>query len=77
MTRLEEIAARLAEIRKAAETAEGEALTALENEVKELTEERSRLEQEAQRRSALLRSIAQGAVGEPVPAASGGIPKTE
>ena len=77
MTRLEEIAARLAEIRKAAETAEGEALTALENEVKTLTEERTRLTQEAERRAALLGSIAQGAVGEPVPAEGGGIPKTE
>ncbi len=77
MTRLEEIAARLAAIRTAAETAEGEALTALENEVKTLTEERTRLTQEAERRAALLGSIAQGAVGEPVPAAGGGIPKTE
>lgn len=61
MNRLEEIQARLAAIATEIETATGEALTALETEVANLTEERNSIEAENTRRQQLRSNIAAGA----------------
>ncbi len=60
--RIEEINTRLAAIAGEIDGATGEALTALENEVNELTEERNRIEAEAQTRQQLRDNIAAGVV---------------
>lgn len=62
MTRIEEIAARLAEIATEIDSAEGDTLSALEREVQELTEERTRLENEESTRQALRNQVATGAI---------------
>lgn len=61
MNRLEEIQARLAAIATEIETATGDALTALETEVANLTEERNSIEAENTRRQQLRSNIAAGA----------------
>lgn len=58
--RIEEILARLAAINTELETATGEALTALETEARNLTEELNGLRGEAQRRQQLRASVAAG-----------------
>lgn len=58
--RIDEINARLAAIASEVETASGEALTALENEVAELTAERSQIMNDVQARQKLRASIAAG-----------------
>lgn len=75
--KLSEIIARLAAIRTLAETATGEELDKLEQEAKELNEQRSRLEAEAERRKAILSSIAVGKEGDTVAPSDGGVPQTE
>lgn len=60
--RIDEINARLAEIQGEIDTASGEALTALENEVEALTAERQQLADEAQTRQQLRSNIAAGLV---------------
>ena len=67
MNRIEEINTRLSAISAELDTATGEALTALENEIKTLTEERSRLMTELQTRQQLRSRVAAGIVGTPVP----------
>lgn len=59
--RIDEIQARLAAINKEIETAEGEALTALEAEARSLLDELAGLKQAAQARQALREQIAAGA----------------
>ena len=66
MDRISEIQARLAEINTLIDTAEGEALTALETESRSLLDELQSLKQTAQSRQALRQQIAQGA-GNPMP----------
>ena len=58
--RIEEIMARLAEINTELETATGDALTALETEARNLTEELNGLRGETQRRQQLRASVAAG-----------------
>lgn len=58
MNRIDEINARLAAIAQESETAEGEALTALERETQDLMAERETLEKNIQARQALRSSIA-------------------
>lgn len=65
MDRITEINARLSAIATELETATGDALTALENEVNALTEERSSIEAEATRRQQLRSQVASGAIGIP------------
>ena len=60
--RIDEINARLAEIQGEIDTASGEALTALENEVEALTAERQQIADEAQARQQLRSNIAAGLV---------------
>lgn len=60
--RIDEINARLAEIQGEIDTASGEALTALENEVEALTAERQKIADEAQSRQQLRSNIAAGLV---------------
>ena len=60
--RLEEIQTRLAAIATECETAEGDALTALEQEAEQLTAERQRIKDEAQTRKQLRANIAAGLV---------------
>ena len=60
--RIEEINTRLAAIAQEVETATGEALTALETEVAELTAERQQILDEAQTRQQLRSNIAEGIV---------------
>ena len=60
--RIDEINTRLAAIQTELETAEGEALTALENEASDLIAERTRLQTEAQTRQQLRANIAAGLV---------------
>ncbi len=60
MNRIAEIAARLAEINTAIDTATGDALTALETEVNALTAERTAIEAEARSRQELRGRIAAG-----------------
>lgn len=60
--RIDEINARMAEIATELETATGEALTALENEVQNLTAERNQIAEEAQTRQQLRSNIAAGTV---------------
>ena len=60
---IEQINARMAEIQTELETAEGDALTALEKEVETLTEQRNRITNEVQTRQQLRASIAQGLRG--------------
>lgn len=62
MTRIDEINARLASIGEEIDNAEGEALTELENEVAQLTEERSRIMNDIQARKNLRSAIASGQV---------------
>ena len=76
MTRIEEIDLRLKEIRKAADTANPEELSALEAEAQQLMQERAQLAEAAQRRSALLSRIAQG-IGTAIPPENGGAPLIE
>nr|DAE34908.1 MAG TPA: major capsid protein [Caudoviricetes sp.] len=64
--RLKEIAARMAAINTELDTASGEALTALENEVNTLTEERTGLLAELERRKQLRQKVASGVVGTPM-----------
>ena len=66
--RIAEIQARLAAINTELDTAEGDALTALENESRTLLEELTGIQQTAQARQQLRAQIAAGA-GNPVPAA--------
>lgn len=66
MDRIAEIQARLAEINTLIDTAEGEALTALETESRSLLDELNTLQQTAQSRQQLRQQIAQGA-GNPMP----------
>jgi HK97 family phage major capsid protein len=65
MDRISEIQARLAAINTELDTAEGEALTALETEARTLTEELNGLRNEEQRRQQVRSQIAAGA-GNPV-----------
>lgn len=74
---LKEIEARLAEIRKAAETASADELTALEAEAQQLMQERSAQLDAAQKRTKLLNDIAQGTAGAVVPPSDGGVPVPE
>ena len=60
--RIDEINARLAEIQGEIDTASGEALTALENEVEALTAERQQIMDEVQTRQQLRTNIAAGLV---------------
>lgn len=60
--RLKEILSRLKEINDAIETADGEALTALEQEARELLEERQKIEEEIAKRKKLREDIAGGAI---------------
>ena len=69
MNRLNEIAARLAAIATEIDTATGDALVALEQEVTSLSEERASLEAEVSRRQQLRNQIANGQIGTPAPAA--------
>ena len=64
--RLKEIAARMAAINTELDTATGEALTALENEVNTLTEERTGLLAELEQRKQLRKKVASGTVGTPI-----------
>lgn len=66
MDRITEIQARLAEINTLLDTAEGDALTALETESRSLLDELNGLQQTAQARQQLRQQIAQGA-GNPMP----------
>jgi HK97 family phage major capsid protein len=61
--RIDEINTRLAAIQTELETAEGDALTALENEANDLIAERSRIQNEVQTRQQLRANIAAGLVG--------------
>jgi HK97 family phage major capsid protein len=61
--RIDEINTRLAAIQTELETAEGEALTALEQETNDLIAERSRLQNEIQTRQELRGRVAAGLVG--------------
>lgn len=74
MTRIEEINARLAAIANEIEGAQGEALTALENEVAQLTNERTQIMNDIQVRQQLRAAIASGQVTGTViePAGDGG-----
>lgn len=65
--RIDEINERLAAIEGELETAEGDNLTELENEVNELTEERNVILAEAETREQLRHSIAAGKKGTPMP----------
>lgn len=65
---ISDIQARLAAINNEIDTAEGEALTALENESRSLLEQMNTLQQAAQARQQLRQQIAAGA-GTPAPAA--------
>lgn len=60
--RIDEINTRLAAIQTEIETASGEALTALENEVANLTEERSRIMADVQKRQQMRANIAAGLI---------------
>ena len=62
MARIDEINARLAAIDGEIDAAEGEALTNLENEVAQLTAERTQITNEIQARQQLRASIAAGNV---------------
>ena len=62
MERIDEINTRLSAISAEIDAASGEQLTALENEVAELTAERSRIQEEAQTRQQLRANIAAGLV---------------
>ena len=65
--RIDEINTRLAAIQNEIDSAEGEALTALEQEVEQLTAERQQIQTEAQTRQQLRANIAAGLVtGEPI-----------
>lgn len=64
--RLEEINTRLAAIASEIESASGEALTALENEVTTLTAERQQILNEIQTRQQLRGQIAAGNIGAPI-----------
>ena len=66
MDRIAEIQARLAEINTQIDTAEGDALTALETESRNLLDELNGLQQTAQARQQLRQQIAAGA-GNPMP----------
>ncbi|MBE6976226.1 MAG: phage major capsid protein [Ruminococcaceae bacterium] len=61
--RIDEINTRLAEIQTELETAEGDALTALEQETNNLIAERTRIQSEVQTRQQLRANIAVGLVG--------------
>ena len=61
--RIDEINTRLAEIRGLIDTATGEELTALEQEVETLTAERQQIENDAQTRQQLRERVAAGVVG--------------
>ena len=74
--RIQEILARLAAINTEIETAEGEVLTALEEESRTLLAELNTLQQEARTRQQLRASIAAGA-GTPVPVAPQQQPSAE
>jgi HK97 family phage major capsid protein len=65
MERIDEINTRLAAIQNELETAEGEALTDLENEASGLIEERTRIQNEVQTRQQLRTKVAAGLVGTP------------
>lgn len=69
MNRLNEIAARLAAIATEIDTATGDALVALEQEVTALSEERASIEAENTRRQQLRQQVAAGSIGVPAPAA--------
>ena len=62
MARIDDINARLAAIGGEIDSAEGEALTALENEVEQLTNERSQIMNDIQARQKLRSAIASGQV---------------
>lgn len=65
--RIDEINTRLAAIQNEIDAAEGETLTALEQEVEQLTAERQQIQNEAQTRQQLRANIAAGLVtGEPI-----------
>lgn len=64
--RLDEINTRLAAINSEIESASGEALTALENEVATLTAERQQIHDEIQTRQQLRANIAAGNIGTPI-----------
>lgn len=64
--RLEEINTRLAAIQAEIDSASGEALTALENEVATLTAERQQIQNEIQTRQQLRANIAAGIIGTPI-----------
>lgn len=65
--RIDEINTRLAAIQNEIDSAEGEALTALEQEVEQLTAERQQIQNEAQTRQQLRANIAAGLItGEPI-----------
>lgn len=68
-----EIEARMAAISQEVESATGDALTALENEYNTLTEERTRLMNEAQARQALRDRISSGLVGSVVESRAMGV----
>ena len=76
MDRISEIQARLAEINTLIDTAEGEALTALETESRSLLEELAGLQQAAQTRQQLRSQIAAGA-GKVMPGARTAQPSAE
>ncbi len=63
MNRLQEIEARLKAIVLELEKASGETLTALENEVSDLTEERNKLNAENQKKQELRSKVASGQIG--------------
>ena len=60
--RIDEINARLLEIRGLVDTASGDELTALEDEVAKLTAERQQIQDDAQKRQQMLTDIANGVV---------------
>ena len=63
---IEEINARLAAIAAESETAEGEALTALENEASGLIEQRNAIMNDIQRRQNLRSQVAAAGAGEDI-----------
>lgn len=65
MNRLQQIEARMAEIRAALDT-EGADLDALEAEITALTEERASIEAAIEKRAALVKSVATGAMGRTI-----------
>ena len=64
--RIDEINTRLAAIQTELETAEGDALTALEQEVESLQAERQQIQRDIQTRQQLRANVAAGLVGETI-----------